>query len=60
MTIAAFPVLTAAEAAAMIRHGDTVGFSGFTPAGAPKAIPLHWPALPLPSIGQAANSRSAC
>jgi Acetyl-CoA hydrolase/transferase N-terminal domain len=24
----------------MIRHGETVGFSGFTPAGAPKAIPL--------------------
>jgi acetyl-CoA hydrolase len=32
-------VLTAAEAAAMIEHGQTVGFSGFTPAGAPKAIP---------------------
>ena len=38
--IASFPVLTAAEAASMIRHGETVGFSGFTPAGAPKAIPL--------------------
>ena len=24
----------------MIEHGQTVGFSGFTPAGAPKAIPL--------------------
>lgn len=35
-----FPVLSAAEAAAMIHHGETVGFSGFTPAGAPKAIPL--------------------
>ena len=34
-----FPVLTPDEAAALIRHGDTVGFSGFTPAGAPKAIP---------------------
>jgi acetyl-CoA hydrolase len=31
--------LTAAEAAAMIEHGQTVGFSGFTPAGVPKAIP---------------------
>jgi acetyl-CoA hydrolase len=40
MTIASFPVLTPAEAAGMIRHGETVGFSGFTPAGAPKAIPL--------------------
>jgi propionyl-CoA:succinyl-CoA transferase len=36
----AFPVISAAEAAAMIQHGQTVGFSGFTPAGAPKAIPL--------------------
>ncbi len=34
-----FPRLTAEEAAAMIRHGQTVGFSGFTPAGAAKAIP---------------------
>jgi succinate CoA transferase len=40
MTIASFPVLTPAEAAGMIRHGETVGFSGFTPSGAPKAIPL--------------------
>jgi succinate CoA transferase len=40
MKIASFPVLKPAEAAEMIRHGDTVGFSGFTPAGAPKAIPL--------------------
>ncbi|HWD00252.1 MAG TPA: acetyl-CoA hydrolase/transferase family protein [Candidatus Sulfopaludibacter sp.] len=38
--IASFPELTAAEAAAMIHHGETVGFSGFTPAGAPNAIPL--------------------
>jgi acetyl-CoA hydrolase len=35
-----FPLLSAAEAAAMIQDGQTVGFSGFTPAGAPKAIPL--------------------
>jgi acetyl-CoA hydrolase len=39
MTIASFPVLTPAEAAGMIRNGETVGFSGFTPSGAPKAIP---------------------
>src|SRR5215831_11427043 len=38
--IASFPVLSAAEAASMIRNGETVGFSGFTPAGAPKAIQL--------------------
>jgi succinate CoA transferase len=33
------PRLTAAEAASLIRHGDTVGWSGFTPAGSPKAVP---------------------
>src|SRR5512136_2456093 len=38
--IASFPELTAAEAAASIENGQTVGFSGFTPAGAPKAVPL--------------------
>lgn len=31
--------LTATEAAALIQHGDTVGFSGFTAAGAPKVVP---------------------
>lgn len=31
--------MTADEAAAMINHGDTIGFSGFTPAGAAKDIP---------------------
>lgn len=34
-----FPELTAREAAEMIQDGNTVGFSGFTPAGAAKAIP---------------------
>lgn len=34
-----FPVLTPDEAAALVRDGDTVGFSGFTPAGATKLIP---------------------
>ncbi len=34
-----FPLLTADEAAAFVADGDTVGFSGFTPAGAAKAIP---------------------
>lgn len=33
-------MLTADEAAALIAHQDLVGFSGFTPAGAAKAIPL--------------------
>ncbi|MFP4353158.1 MAG: acetyl-CoA hydrolase/transferase family protein [Puniceicoccaceae bacterium] len=31
--------LSAEEAASLIHHGDTVGFSGFTPAGAAKEIP---------------------
>ncbi|MFP4283506.1 MAG: acetyl-CoA hydrolase, partial [Opitutales bacterium] len=34
-----FPVLSPEEAAAFIRDGDTIGFSGFTPAGAAKAVP---------------------
>ena len=32
--------MTPEEAAALIDHGQTVGFSGFTPAGVPKSIPL--------------------
>jgi acetyl-CoA hydrolase len=35
-----FPTLTPAEAAAMISDGETIGFSGFTPAGSPKAVPF--------------------
>jgi acetyl-CoA hydrolase len=35
-----FANLTPDEAARLIHHGQTVGFSGFTPAGAPKIIPL--------------------
>lgn len=34
-----FPILTAEEAAALVQNGETIGFSGFTPAGAAKAIP---------------------
>lgn len=34
-----FPRLTADEAAALIRNEDAIGFSGFTPAGAAKAVP---------------------
>jgi propionyl-CoA:succinyl-CoA transferase len=36
----AFPKLAAEEAAAQIRRGQTVAFSGFTAAGSPKAIPF--------------------
>ena len=31
--------ITAEEAASFVKNGDTVAFSGFTPAGAAKAIP---------------------
>lgn len=34
-----FPILTAGEAAALIHDGQSIGFSGFTPAGAAKAVP---------------------
>jgi acetyl-CoA hydrolase len=34
-----FPILTPEEAAAFIQHDETIGFSGFTPAGAAKVIP---------------------
>jgi len=34
------PVLSAEEAAALIRDGETVGWSGFTAAGSAKAVPL--------------------
>ncbi|NDV84920.1 hypothetical protein D0T87_23535 [Bacteroides sp. 51] len=32
--------VTAQEAAAMIRHDDNIGFSGFTHAGCPKVVPV--------------------
>jgi len=31
--------ITAEEAATYVKNGDNVGFSGFTPAGSPKAVP---------------------
>jgi len=34
-----FPILTAEEAAAKIQNDDIIAFSGFTPAGAAKAVP---------------------
>ena len=35
-----YPVLTAEEAVSFIQHGCTVAFSGFSPAGAAKAVPV--------------------
>lgn len=34
----AFKTISAAEAASLVNHGDNLGFSGFTPAGSPKAV----------------------
>jgi acetyl-CoA hydrolase len=39
MTTSPFPRLSAQEAAALVPHGATVGFSGFTAAGAAKVVP---------------------
>lgn len=33
-----YNIITAAEAASLIKDGDTIGLSGFTPAGTPKAV----------------------
>ena len=35
----ALKFITAEEAAGFVNHNDNVGFSGFTPAGCPKAVP---------------------
>ena len=35
----AYKTMTAEEAASLIKNGDNIAFSGFTPAGAAKAIP---------------------
>ncbi|MFC1885840.1 succinate CoA transferase [Thermodesulfobacteriota bacterium] len=40
-----YPILSADEAASFINDGDTVAFSGFSPAGAAKAIPTALAAL---------------
>jgi len=49
-----FPRLTSSEAAAQIQNGQTVAFSGFTPAGAAKEIPkaIAARATELKSAGQ--------
>ena len=36
-----YKVITADQAAALIHNGDIVGFSGFTPAGAPSVVLLR-------------------
>jgi acetyl-CoA hydrolase len=49
------PILTAEEAAALIQDEQTVGFSGFTGAGAAKAIPA---ALAARAVSERAAGRS--
>ncbi|MBY0311187.1 MAG: acetyl-CoA hydrolase/transferase family protein [Phycisphaerales bacterium] len=40
MATTTFPVLSAEEAADLVEHGSMLGLSGFTAAGAPKAVPI--------------------
>ena len=40
MNIAGFPVISKQEVVSLINDGDTVAFSGFTAAGAAKAVPV--------------------
>jgi succinate CoA transferase len=47
----ALKFITAEEAASFVNHGDNVGFSGFTPAGSPKAVPT--------AIGERAKAEHA-
>ena len=37
----ALKFITAAEAASLVKHGDNIGLSGFTPAGTPKAVTME-------------------
>jgi acetyl-CoA hydrolase len=39
MPVTSYPILTSEEAALFIKDGDTVSFSGFSPAGAAKVVP---------------------
>ena len=53
-----FPKLTAEEAAAQFRHGQTVVFSAFTVAGSPKAKPSAIARKPrLPSTRRTIQDR---
>ena len=54
-----YPILTPEEAAALIQNGETIGFSGFTPAGSPKAIPRALAERAKAEHAPAASSRSA-
>ena len=51
--------MTAAEAAALIKNGENIALSGFTPSGAAKAVTKELARLPSPNTRQAANSKWA-
>lgn len=52
--------MTADEAAEIIQHNDMVAFSGFTPAGSPKALPPPLPAELTNSMRPKSRIKSAC
>ena len=54
--IKSIPTLTAEEAAALINDKDTIGFGGFTAAGACKVIPSPSRPGPKPSMRPGAHS----
>ncbi len=51
---------SAEQAAQFIRHGMTVGMSGFTGAGYPKAVPAPWPSASPPVTAPASPFASRC
>lgn len=52
--------MSADEAAEIIQHDQMVAFSGFTPAGSPKALPRPSLAALMNYIGRRSLFRSAC
>lgn len=52
-----YAFITAAEAAATIHHGDTVGIGGFSSVGTPKAVPEALAATQKHSMHRGKNSR---
>lgn len=53
ISAASYPILTPDEAASYIKDGDTVSFSGFSPAGAAKLVPKD-------SIADPGRGRQGC
>ena len=49
--------MTAAEAAALIKNGDHIAMSGFTPAGVAKATTKELAKSPLPNMRQEGSSK---